>query len=364
MAIITDRLRQVLDARDPSRVDISIEAEPGEGPAVRDALNGLGVGFDSVNVRRKSVFNATVTQSQLQQLDGEPSVAIIDHSATFSPLGAVDPGRSGGGGLIGEAIPSSDMNRITLRDAIERMNVPKAWEQLGNRGDGVSFGVVDTPIAQRHEALRSSVKGTESNTGNGLHGTWVTSALVADRFETAEGVIQGAAPNADVYAHGALSGGGASLTEISEGINYCIEQEVDIINLSFGGAHSEILRNVVREAVDAGIVVVSSIGNSGPGLRSSTCPAHHSEVLAVGSADTDGSPAAFSSRGPGWNGETKPDVVAFGGGSLLQGGEQLITESVLGAAPPNGSQYLVGTSMAGPQVAGIAGLRAAAQKEG
>jgi len=365
MARVSNDLQKVLDGRDPARVAITIEAKPGEGDAVRDELDDLGVQFTAVGVRNKTVFDATVLRDQLTALRSSGSVAVLDHSPTFSPLGARAPKPDDDPDFgLAAAVPADDITRTSMGEVMEKLNVPEAWDRLGNRGEGATVGIVDTPIDENHSALRDSVADTESNAGQELHGTWVASAAVADPFETTEGEVYGAAPDADLYAHGALSGGGASLTEIAEGIEYCINQGCDVINVSFGGQHSDVLQSVVKEATEAGVLVVSSAGNSGPASQTVTCPAHHSFTTTVASVSSvDEEAAAFSSRGPGFGGRPKPDLSAYGGHSILRGGQQVVTEVVLGAAPGGGTDYLVGTSMASPQSTGIAALSVAAEEQ-
>jgi subtilisin family serine protease len=364
MASVSDDLQKVLDGRDPAQVAITIEAKPGKGDAVRDELDDLGVRYTSVNVRNKTVFDATVARDQLTVVRSSGSVAVLDHSPTFSPLGARAPQPDDEPDFgLASAVAAEDITRTPMAEVMEKLNVPEAWDRLGNRGEGVAIGMVDTPIDDGHPALRDSIAGTEANAGQELHGSWVASAAVASPFETGRGEVYGAAPDADLYAHGALSGGGASLTEIAEGIEYCIEEGCDVINVSFGGQHSDVLQSVVKEATDAGCMVVSSSGNSGPAPRTVTCPAHHTFTTTVASVSTaENDPAAFSSRGPGFGGRPKPDLSAYGGHSILQGGQQVVTEVILGAAPGGGADYLVGTSMASPQCAGIAALSVAAEE--
>ena len=363
MAQVTDDLTKVLEGRDPTRVAITIEAAPGAGPAVRERLTDAGIEYTSVGVRNKTVFDAVVTRPQLTALRSERDIATLDHSPTFSPLGAAPPSDGGNFGLAA-SVAAKDLSRRTMGEVMDQMNVREAWDELGNRGEGVRIGMVDTPINEQHSALRDAVADTASNTGRGDHGTWVASALVAAPFEVSGGEVYGAAPDADLYAHGALSGGGASVTEIAEGVSYCIESDCDVINISFGGAHSSVLASVIEEAVDAGILVVSSAGNAGPAPGTVTCPAHHTTTTTVGSVSAaDDSPASFSSRGPGYGGQAKPDMVAYGGASVNEGGQQIITEVVLGASADGGTQYLVGTSMASPQAAGIAALGVAAEED-
>lgn len=357
-ALITNDLQAIIDARNPSRVDILMEAVPGEARQARRALNDIGVQFSESTVGQKTVFEATVETplvDQLQQLD---SLVRIDHSPTFqaTSLPAPQPGDGG----YSEA---SGIRSVTMQQVIRRMGVPAAREAGDTRGEGVKVGVVDTPVDNQHESFADNVEGSAGPAGAEDHGTWVTSAIAASEFETGRGVIEGVAPECEIYTYGALANGGATVTQIADGINYCVEQGCDVINLSLGGPHSEVLRSVVEEARAAGTLPVSSAGNSGPGGGTISCPAHHDATLSVGSEDLRGDVAAFSSRGPGFNdAPQKPEVMAFGGGARLGDPGLQITETVLGAAPNDGSKYLVGTSMASPQVAGLAALRIGAER--
>lgn len=351
-AILTNDLQQVLSARNPSQLDVVIEADPGQGDAVEDLLGDLGIETTQVRAGSKSVFEATVSQGQLEQIQQSDAVAVLDHSPTFLPTGATAPipGRSAGMGR--------EANQTDLDSVIERLGFPQAWEKGDTRGEGVTIGVVDTAIDQSHPAIEDNVVATDRNENAAVHGTWVASAMVADRFETERGVIQGGAPDADLVSSGVLSGGGATVTDIASGVGFCLDNDADVINLSLGGPHSSVLQSIVQEAQREGALVVSSAGNSGPGGRTISCPAHHSATISVGSLSTDGDVAAFSSRGPGrFGNRQKPDVMAFGGGATLEDGSLSITETVLGAAPGGRGAYLLGTSMAAPEVAAMAALR-------
>ncbi len=102
----------------------------------------------------------------------------------------------------------------------------------------------------------------------------------------------------------------------------------------------------------AGIFVVASAGNGGPGCSTVSEPiALYPDVLSVGAVDRQGALAVFSSRGPvtvdGSN-RTKPDVAAPG-------------VDVLSAFPHGTYSVESGTSMAGPHVAGVVALMWSAQ---
>jgi subtilisin family serine protease len=360
-ALITRDLRQVLDARNPSLVDVLLEADPGQGQAVRNALDDLGLDYTSATVGRKAVFEATVTPGQIDSLRQVEEVAKIDHSPTFSPTGAAAPNPPG----RREARTQDGYRQVSLKSVTTALGFPEAWEAHGTRGEGVRIGMVDTPIDPEHPTFEGVIGGTAGPRVPELHGTWVASAMVGNEYETTQGTIRGGAPEATLYAHGALANGGATVTEIAQGIDYLLSEDVDVINLSLGGQHSDVLHSVVQEATDEGALVVTSAGNSGPGSGTISCPAHHQESLAVGAVSTSERIAAFSSRGPGWkDAPQKPDVVAYGGGARLGGDGLELTESILGAAPNGDAQYLVGTSMAAPQVAALAALRESAQREG
>jgi subtilisin family serine protease len=92
---------------------------------------------------------------------------------------------------------------------------------------------------------------------------------------------------------------------------------------------------------------VAAAGNDGPACETVQDPlALYEEVFSVGAIDQGGNLASFSSRGPvtaDGSGRTKPDIVAPG-------------VDVLSSFPNNSYEYLPGTSMAGPHVAGVVAL--------
>jgi len=109
------------------------------------------------------------------------------------------------------------------------------------------------------------------------------------------------------------------------------------------GCDWDTLQAVVENVRAAGIVVVASAGNSGPGCSTvRDPPAIYDGAFSVGATDSSDNIASFSSRGPvkvDGSGRLKPDVSAPGVGvrSSQRGG---------------GYTWMSGTSMAGPHVAG------------
>ena len=109
----------------------------------------------------------------------------------------------------------------------------------------------------------------------------------------------------------------------------------------------ELMNIAVRHLKLAGIVVVVSAGNDGPGCSTIKSPApYFEESFTVGATDERDTIAGFSSRGPvliDGSGRVKPNVVAPG---------LRIRSSLLNGTYGN----LGGTSMAGPHVAGTVAL--------
>jgi serine protease AprX len=134
-----------------------------------------------------------------------------------------------------------------------------------------------------------------------------------------------------------------------------------IINNSWGCPPSEgcdlpdIMETVVDNVKAAGILIVSSAGNSGhKGCETISTPtAIYENVFTVGATDKRDALTSFSSRGPvvvDGSGRLKPNVTAPG---------QDISSSVL-----NGSYGIFsGTSMAAPHVSGLAALLISAKPE-
>jgi subtilisin family serine protease len=113
------------------------------------------------------------------------------------------------------------------------------------------------------------------------------------------------------------------------------------------GCAPKSLRKAVNAARAAGIFVVASAGNEGPGCSTvAEPPGIHAGVLSVGATDASDALASFSSRGPvtvdGSN-RLKPDLSAPG---------VSVRSSVRGSA----YGVLSGTSMAAPHVAGAVAL--------
>ena len=88
-----------------------------------------------------------------------------------------------------------------------------------------------------------------------------------------------------------------SISQVVEGIYWCIQNDVDVINMSFGmNADSEILHRAIRDAYTSGVTLVAAAGNGGNDCNVEY-PAAYDEVIAVGSVDANGQISDFSATG-------------------------------------------------------------------
>lgn len=162
------------------------------------------------------------------------------------------------------------------------------------------------------------------------HGTSVAGIIAAQ--DDGEG-ITGIAPDAEIYAAKILDGSNeAPVSRVIQGIYWAIDKKVDIINMSFSTPiDSPALHKAIRDAYDAGILLIGAAGNAGK----VEYPAAYDEVIAVGALEPDG---------------TVSEDSAFGKElELVAPGEQICSTGVFGGTMISG-----GTSMAAPHVAGAA----------
>lgn len=222
---------------------------------------------------------------------------------------------------------------------IKRIKAPAAWTIT--RGKSIKVAIIDTGIAA-HPNLRlaggkNTINGRSFADDNG-HGTHVAGIIAAIGIA---GKITGTAPAVKLYAVKALDKNGSGfVSDIIEGINWCINNRMHVINMSFGilgSQSSNTLHNTIKRAAKQGIVIVASAGNSGSSSGKIDEPASFTETIAVAASTRLNKIASFSSRGRGI-GLSAPGVNIL---STWLNGKYI---------------KLSGTSMAAPHVSGGAAL--------
>ena len=229
------------------------------------------------------------------------------------------------------------------------------------RGQGVKIAVIDSGAATTHRNLNRIRAGfdiinkrtdpnswTEDSLGHGSHCAGVIGAA-----DPAWG-IRGFAPEAEIHVCKLFPGG--QISQLIEALEYCIEHEIDVVNLSLGGgAPSEALERQIVRAKQAGVACIAAAGNSGGAVQ---YPAASSHVLAVSAIGKLGEFPADS-----YHGETiGPDVDSQGffTARFTCFGHQVDVcapgVAIVSAVPPDNFAAWDGTSMAAPHVTGLAAL--------
>lgn len=209
----------------------------------------------------------------------------------------------------------------------------------GITGENVVVAVLDTGIRKSHpdigvEKVVKEKKFAEGNLDDGMgHGTAIAS------------VITEIAPDTKLMNVKVLNDkGSGNLTNIMDGIEWAVNNNADVINMSLGSlaycasghATCDLLSRVERE----GVISVVAAGNEGP-QRAPSIPALCPPSISVG-ATTDNEVADFSSRGPAC-GNLYPNASAPGVG-------------ITAAWPPDDKKSLSGTSLSCPHVSGLMAL--------
>lgn len=157
-------------------------------------------------------------------------------------------------------------------------------------GRGVKIGMIDTPIDINHRSLTNSrVESLElvsrGAPENQQHGTEVAGILISQNPRI------GIAPEASLLSVSAFQstpkrpGQRVSTGSlIARALDTIISEKVDVLNLSFAGGQDRLVDNMIRKAVNSGIVVVASAGNDGPNARPAY-PAAVDGVIAVTAID-------------------------------------------------------------------------------
>jgi serine protease AprX len=215
----------------------------------------------------------------------------------------------------------------TYRDLI---NIPGEYT-----GSGVDVCIVDTGMELNHPDLEGFdvagwvdvVQGKSNPYDDNGHGTNMAGILVAD------GWINGVAKKVNLYVAKALLANGSGFEEdVVAGIDWCINQNVNIISLSLGGgqdlfpflgSNGRTIEDSVNDATARGIFVVAAAGNDGGEDDDGdvASPGSERRAICVGGVTLSGDHWAKSSTGnngfsalpfklPRGDPDKKPELVA------------------------------------------------------
>lgn len=322
---------------------------------------------------------ADVDERLLDSLARRPDVARINPNL---PQRWIDPSEK-------IKLPDSASAPESIEWGVANVNAPSVWAS-GYTGQGIVVGDLDTGVRWTHETIISKYRGWDGaiadhnynwydavHAGGGIcgantnapcddngHGTHTVGTMVGD---DGAGNQIGVAPGAKWIGCRNMDQGAGTPATYTECFQFMIAptnlaganpdpaRRPHIVNNSWACPASEgcttgaELETIVNNVQAAGVFVVASAGNSGPGCSSvSSPPATYSSSFSVGSIHSSNQLANSSSRGPSLYYDPampKPNIAAPG-------------VSVRSATRASDSSYstLSGTSMAGPHVAGVIAL--------
>ena len=338
----------------------------GEG---RVALRPVEATGDSVQVGRRRL--AGFGRVRALSADGPWYVGTLEELT----LGAPPSADINGNGVVGDTL------------ALVVTRATDGWVVLADRdGDGSLAG--ERPVhdyARAREWLgwapagRTPPVGMAANIADSVgaprltlvfdldsHGTHVAGIAAGYTIYGAAG-LDGAAPGAQLLglkisngARGSVSTTGAILRALDFAVSFAAARRQPlVVNLSFGvGSEVEgsatvdrLIDSVLRRHPE--VVLTLSAGNDGPGLSTIGFPGATTRAITVGGTV----PPAFVSLSPGRRSRETIAVFSGRGGELAK--PDLVAPGIAYSSVPRwnaGDELKQGTSMAAPQVAGVAAL--------
>jgi len=346
------------------RVRVIVGFDPAVNEPAREALMAR---FGGVEPKPLPIIDGAVVLlpvPALSALAGEPGVRFAEaDQRVFAFDKPPWAGQPGGPGDDEEEPPPQ-----VVPTGIDRIDAEPT--EGGNTGSGVKVAVIDTGIDYTHPDLDLNYAGgydyvnddDDPMDDNG-HGTHVAGIIGAEDNDI--GVV-GVAPGVSLYAVKVLDNRGSGwISDIIAGIDWAVENEMDVANLSLGGkGTSDALETAVQNAASEGVTLVVSAGNESDDAAYYV-PAAYDEVITVSAiADFDGLPGGLGGSKRYGRGRFKT-VQADDAFAYFSNYGQAVDLAAPGVDiystyAGGGYETMDGTSMAAPHVAGAAALYIAA----
>jgi subtilisin family serine protease len=300
------------------------------------------------------LFKKHVDEKAVEQLQGKvyQRFEVLPALSANVPLASVDILRQ-----LSEVEYVQQDETVTIDKQVTDWGVTKTkatnMHVRGVTGKGVKIAILDTGIDTKHPDLHVSGGAcllsdcsNSYNDDNG-HGTHVAGIIAAQNNHI--GVL-GVAPEASIYAVKVLNRyGDGTLSTVLAGIEWAIQHNMDIINLSLATSEdSPVLKQAIDKAYQQGLLIVAAVGNNGNKQGTGNTveyPAKYDSVIAVSAINRQNVRADYSATG------SEVEVAAPG-------------EEIYSTVPvaydsdgdSDGYTWMSGTSMAAPFVSGILAL--------
>ncbi len=182
---------------------------------------------------------------------------------------------------------------ISPREALE---IPAALADKVLR-----IGVIDSEVDVSHTSLLNADIQTRrftraSENLPNFHGTAIASLFVANDENLVGLVPNSTLYSAAVFETDAEKGDIASTVSLVKALDWLLQADVDVINLSLTGPPNRLLEVAIDKVSRTGVVVLAAAGNDGP-MATPRYPAAYSSVVAVTAVDSRGRAFRLANRG-------------------------------------------------------------------
>ena len=305
--------------------------------ADRHKLDKLAEEYDTVDhnestaelLESSGCVSLALTDSQAQQLEQESGVVSVERDEIVSGCESDEADQ-----IIQFAKEAWNIDAVNVERGVS--DKPKTAENGKKKIAVIDSGVditEDIDVVDRVDLLYAGEESSFLCCDMTGHGTAVASIICAKDDDNG---VTGIDDDLEVYSVRILDENNeAPISRVVAALQWCEENGIDIINMSFGTNYdSDILREEIKSVADRGILMIAAAGNDKE-TDQILYPAAYEEVMAVGGVSADMSPADCSVQGAGVElsapGEYIPVLAQLGG---------LTVES--------------GTSMAVPHIAAVA----------
>jgi serine protease AprX len=339
------------------------------GAAVEAVKGRVGHGLSIVGA-----VSAQLRGIQIQALSHDKDVAYISRDdivvAKFDPV---------------------DSAPLVTTPGMREVGAPDTWARYGVTGSGIGVAILDSGIAPHPDLAGRIVASVDLTSGlpgeplvapadPGGHGTHVA-GLVAGDGTASGGAFTGVAPRANLVDVRVIGSSGATtVSTLIRGMQWVLAHRatynIRVVNLSAGAPvatsyKTDPLAAAVEVLILAGVTVVVSAGNNGPGDATITTPGSDPYVVTVGAIDDNATTTLDDDTFPSWSSRgptpidlvAKPELVAPGRKmvSLRSPGSTLdvaLPDRQVAGLDPLAPAYfrLSGSSMAAPVVSGVVAL--------
>ena len=292
-------------------------------------------------------LNSTIRRLQIApDFTPEQAVSFLE---SIADIRAVQPNF-----IFTPEVVVTDPQLSTLQWAPQKIKAPVAWEN-NITGTGITIAILDTGIRTTHNEFSGAGKlllgpdfGDNDNDPTDIDGHGTHVAGIAAANDNGTGVV-GIAPDASILVIKVFSNSGlASDLNVIKGIHYAVASGAKVINLSFGSANifaslpnqespNFLVVNAIKDAIQAGVVVVASAGNDTTTLAG--YPGSSSGAVMVTATRADDTLAPYT------NHNTALSVSAPG--YAIYAPDHQADDKY---------RFLSGTSMSAPMAAGAAAL--------